>query len=59
MYRIDKDEVVRLGAQQVITREVEAPERNARPRMGFDVAMQELTPGRLAVFLWGGSLRRF
>ena len=35
---------MRLGAQQVITREVEAPERNARPRTCFDVAIEDLAP---------------
>jgi len=38
-----KNGAVRVGAQQVITREVETPERNARPRTCFDVAMQDLT----------------
>lgn len=38
-----KDGTVRLVAQQVITREVEAPERNARPRRCVDIAMQDLT----------------
>jgi hypothetical protein len=37
-----EDGTVRVGAQQVITREVEAPERNARPRTCFDVATQDL-----------------
>jgi len=31
-----------MGAERVITREVEASERNARPRTCFDVAMQDL-----------------
>jgi len=35
---------VRLGAQQVITREVEASERNARLRICFDVAVEDLAP---------------
>ena len=35
-----KDATVRLGAQQVITREVEALELNARQSTCFDVAMQ-------------------
>lgn len=39
-----KDGTVRMGAQQVITREVEAPERNACPRGCFDAAMQGLVP---------------
>jgi len=34
---------VRVGAQQVITRGVEASERNVRPRACFVVAMQGLT----------------
>ena len=36
-----KDETVRVRAEQVITREVEAPERNACPRTCFDVEMQD------------------
>ena len=31
---------MRVGAQQAITREVEAPGRNARPRRYFDVAVE-------------------
>jgi len=50
---------VRVGTQQVITREVEVSERNVRPRGCFDVVVEDLAPGCLAVFLWGGSLRRF
>ena len=38
-----KCESVRVRAQQVITRKVEAPERNACSRTCFDVAMQDLT----------------
>ena len=37
-----KDGAVRVGAQRVITREVEASERNVRPRTCFDVATQDL-----------------
>lgn len=37
-----KDGAVRLGAKQVITREVEASERNAWPRTCLDVAMKDL-----------------
>ena len=36
-----KDEAVRWGAQQAITREVEAPERNAPSRTCFDAVMQD------------------
>jgi hypothetical protein len=50
---------VRVGSQQVITREIKALELNARQRTCFDVVVEDLAPGRLAVFLWGGSLRRF
>jgi len=39
-----KDGAVRVGAEQAITREVEASERNVRPRGCFDVAMQDLAP---------------
>jgi hypothetical protein len=39
MYRIER---MRVGAQQVITREVEAPEQNARSRICFDVAVEDL-----------------
>ena len=56
MYRIER---MGVGAEQVITREVEVPERNGRLRTCFDAAVEDLAPGRLAVFLWGGSLRRF
>jgi len=35
---------VRVGAKQVITREVEAAARNAHPRTCFDAAMQGLPP---------------
>jgi hypothetical protein len=37
-----KDGIVRVGTEQVITREVESPERNARPRRCFDVAVEDL-----------------
>jgi len=33
---------MRVGAERVITGEVEVPERNARPRGCFDVALQDL-----------------
>jgi len=38
-----KGESVELESQQVITKEVEAPERKACLRTCFDVAMQDLT----------------
>jgi len=37
-----KDGAVTVGAQQVITKEVEASERNARLRECFDATMQGL-----------------
>jgi hypothetical protein len=37
-----KDGTVRVVAQQVITREIETPERNVRSGTCFDVAMQDL-----------------
>ena len=37
-----KDGTVRVGAEQVITREIEALEQNVRPRRCFDVAMQDM-----------------
>ena len=33
---------MRVRTEQVITREVEAPERNVRPRTCFDVAVEDL-----------------
>ena len=39
-----KDGAVRVEAQWVITREVEASERNAHPRTCFDVAVEDLAP---------------
>jgi hypothetical protein len=33
---------VRVGAQQAIKREVEASERNTRPRICFDVTVEDL-----------------
>jgi len=47
-----KDRVVRVGTQQAITREVEALERNARPRACFDVAVEDLA------LLFQAALRR-
>jgi hypothetical protein len=38
-----KDVAVRMGSQQVIMKEVETPERNARPKGCFDVAVGDLT----------------
>ena len=37
-----KDGTVRVGAEQVITREVEASEQNSRPRTCFEVAVEDL-----------------
>ncbi len=48
---------MKVGAQWVITREVEALERNARPRTCFDAAVQDLAsrfPGEKAPCHYGG-----
>jgi hypothetical protein len=37
-----KDGAVRMEAEQVITKEVEAPKRNARPRTCSEVAVEVL-----------------
>jgi hypothetical protein len=49
------DKAVRVGAQQIVTREVEAPERNARPRRYFDVAMEDLALRFSAICLHCGK----